>query len=214
MVAVLKEEEFEIAHVVRLSDEQLALSAQADDDLSLEVLLERYKRLVRRKACNYFLTGADREDLIQEGMVGLFKAARDYRSDAGASFHSFAELCITRQIITAIKQGTRHKQSPLNSYISICEDEGSDERMSLGDSLASGTPDPADVVVLREKLSCLAVGLAHTLSSFERVVFSEHVVGKSYLEIAQHLHREAKAIDNALQRARKKLEDYMVEKYN
>lgn len=213
-MAVLKEDEFELAHVVRLSDEQLARRAQDNDDLGLDVLLERYKRLVRRKACKYFLAGADRDDLVQEGMVGLFKAARDYRGDAGASFHSFAELCITRQIITAIKQGTRHKQSPLNGYISICEDEDSDERMSLGDSLASDSLDPADMIVLKERLSCLADGLTHTLSSFERVVFSEHVVGKSYLEIAQHLHREAKAIDNALQRARKKLEDYMADKYN
>ena len=214
MVAVLRDDEFEITHVARLSDETLVKRARANDDIGLDVLVERYKRLVRRQAGKYFLLGADKEDLVQEGMVGLFKAARDYRSDAGASFRSFAELCITRQIITAIKQGTRHKQSPLNSYISICEDDNGEGRMSLGESLAGNSPDPADMAVLREKLSCLADGLSNTLSSFERLVFSEHAVGRSYLEIAQNVHREAKAIDNALQRARKKLEEYMAEKYH
>lgn len=213
-MAVLRDDEFEISHIVRLSDETLVKRAQANDDVGLDVLVERYKRLVRRQAGKYFLLGADKEDLVQEGMVGLFKAARDYRDDAGASFHSFAELCITRQIITAIKQGARRKQSPLNGYVSIYEDEDREGRMSLNESLAGSSPDPADMVVLREKLSCLADGLTNTLSSFERLVFSEHVVGRSYLEIARDVHREAKSIDNALQRARKKLEEYMAERYN
>ena len=192
----------------KLSDEALVDKAHKGDKLADEVLYDRYKNLVRMKAHPYFLVGADREDLIQEGMIGFYKATRDYDASHGASFHSFAELCITRQIITAIKSATRKKHMPLNTYVSIYKkiDEHEDERSIFEKMPQMQTESPEDEFISKESLSTLWERLNDELSPLERTVLNLFLEGKSYTEIAGVLSRTPKSIDNALQRIKKKVE--------
>lgn len=194
-----------------LSDENIALLAQQNDGLALEFLLNKYKNFVRSKARSYFLIGADHEDIVQEGMIGLYKAIRDFRPDKLSSFRAFAELCITRQIITAIKSATRQKHIPLNSYISLNRpiyDEESD-RTLLDVITEARMTNPEELLISQEDFSFIEGKIGEMLSELEWEVLSSYLQGKSYQEIAVDLGRHVKSIDNALQRVKKKLEKYL-----
>ncbi len=193
-----------------LSDEQIVLSAQAGDHDALVHILEQYKGLVRIKARSYFLVGADHEDIVQEGMIGLYKAIRDFRPDRLASFRAFADLCIKRQIITAIKTATRQKHIPLNSYVSLNKPIYEDEsERTLLDVIEGQVTDPEELFINQEEMNALQSMMNQVLSPLERQVLSAFLDGKSYQEIAQHLGRHVKAVDNALQRIKKKLLRYL-----
>lgn len=194
-----------------LTDEDIVMEAKNGDEIALEFLINKYKNFVKAKARSYFLIGADREDIIQEGMIGLFKAIRDYRDDKLASFRAFAELCITRQIITAIKTATRQKHIPLNSYISLNKpiyDEDSDRTLL---DILSGTKitDPEELMINREEYHDIEYKMGEILSELEWKVLNLYLEGKSYQEIAIDLERHVKSIDNALQRVKRKLERYL-----
>jgi RNA polymerase sporulation-specific sigma factor len=194
------------------TDEQLVAAVRAGDDTALTTLLTKYRAFARVKARSYFLVGADREDIVQEGMIGLYKAIRDFNADMESSFRGFAELCVTRQIITAIKTATRQKHGPLNNYVSFSrpvsvDDDG--ERV-LGDVLpATAICDPADLVISAERIRALQAHFDEVLSDLETEVLRLYVEGKSYQEIAERLQRHVKSIDNALQRIKRKLEDHL-----
>ena len=194
-------------------DEDVILEAKVGNEKALEYLINKYKSFVRAKARTYFLIGADREDIIQEGMIGLFKAIRDYKGDKLSSFRAFAELCITRQIITAIKTATRQKHIPLNSYVSLNKpifDEESDR--TLMDILSEESiSDPEELVINREEFLGIESKMSEILSSLEWKVLTLYLEGKSYQEIAEELDRHVKSIDNALQRVKRKLEIYLEE---
>jgi RNA polymerase sporulation-specific sigma factor len=192
-------------------DESIVEAAREGDDLAQEYLINKYKNFVRAKARSYFLIGADREDIIQEGMIGLYKAIRDFRNDKLASFRAFAELCITRQIITAIKTATRQKHIPLNSYVSLNKpiyDEESDRTLL---DVLSGTKvtDPEELVISREEFVDIEHKMGEFLSDLEWKVLMSYLDGRSYQEIAKDLRRHVKSIDNALQRVKRKLERYL-----
>jgi RNA polymerase sporulation-specific sigma factor len=194
-------------------DEEVILEARAGSSKALEYLINKYKSFVRAKARTYFLIGADREDIIQEGMIGLFKAIRDFKGDKLSSFRAFAELCITRQIITAIKTATRQKHIPLNSYVSLNKpifDEESDR--TLMDILSEESiSDPEELIINREEFRGIESKMGEILSSLEWEVLTSYLNGKSYQEIAEDLDRHVKSIDNALQRVKRKLEKYLEE---
>ncbi|AGK99925.1 RNA polymerase sigma-H factor [Desulfoscipio gibsoniae DSM 7213] len=192
-------------------DEDVVEFAREGDDAALEYLINKYKNFVRAKARSYFLIGADREDIIQEGMIGLYKAIRDFRMDKLSSFRAFAELCITRQIITAIKTATRQKHIPLNSYVSLNKpiyDEDSD-RTLLDVISGSKISDPEELIISREEFDDIEEKMGEILSSLEWKVLMSYLEGKSYQEIAEDLQRHVKSIDNALQRVKRKLERYL-----
>ncbi|WP_073237277.1 RNA polymerase sporulation sigma factor SigH [Desulforamulus putei] len=192
-------------------DEDVVEFAREGDDAALEYLINKYKNFVRAKARSYFLIGADREDIIQEGMIGLYKAIRDFRMDKLSSFRAFAELCITRQIITAIKTATRQKHIPLNSYVSLNKpiyDEDSD-RTLLDVISGSKITDPEELIISREEFDDIEEKMGEILSSLEWKVLMSYLEGKSYQEIAEDLNRHVKSIDNALQRVKRKLERYL-----
>lgn len=191
-----------------LTDEAVAELARGYDGDALEFLLNKYKNFVRAKARSYFLIGADREDIVQEGMIGLYKAVRDFRSSKLTSFRAFAELCITRQIITAIKTATRQKHRPLNSYISLNKpayDEDSD-RMLIDVISSAKVSNPEDIIIGREDYSTIESKMGKLLSPLELQVLRKYLEGKSYLEVASELNRSVKSVDNALQRVKNKLE--------
>jgi len=194
-------------------DEDVILEAKLGIEAALEYLINKYKSFVRAKARTYFLIGADREDIIQEGMIGLFKAIRDYKGDKLSSFRAFAELCITRQIITAIKTATRQKHIPLNSYVSLNKpifDEESDR--TLMDIISEESiSDPEELMINREEFLGIENKMGEILSSLEWEVLTSYLEGKSYQEIAEELDRHVKSIDNALQRVKRKLEKYLEE---
>jgi len=194
-------------------DEELIREAKEGNDAALELLINKYKKFVRAKARTYFLIGADREDIIQEGMIGLYKAIRDFRGDKLSSFRAFAELCITRQIITAIKTATRQKHIPLNSYISLNKpifDEESDR--TLMDIInEENVSDPEEMMINREEFAGIELKMNEILSNLEWEVLSRYLQGRSYQEIAQELNRHVKSIDNALQRVKRKLEKHLAE---
>ena len=196
-----------------MTDEEIALLAQQGDADASEYLLNKYKNFVRSKARSYFLVGADHEDIVQEGMIGLFKAFRDFRPDKLASFHAFAEICVTRQIITAIKTATRQKHVPLNSYVSLNKpiyDEESDR--TLMDVIVEGrAQNPEDLIIGQEDLVSIRDRVDQVLSSLEQDVLNAYLDGKSYQEIADKLGRHVKSIDNALQRVKRKLEKFLAE---
>ncbi|ACB59566.1 MULTISPECIES: RNA polymerase sporulation sigma factor SigH [Exiguobacterium] len=195
-----------------MTDEALVEQAKVfDNSDALEFLIERYRNFVRAKARSYFLIGADREDIIQEGMIGLYKAVRDYRTDKLASFKGFAELCITRQMITAIKTATRQKHIPLNSYISLDKPIYDDEsERTLLDIITSTAPsDPQVLIVNREEYADIESKMDEILSDLERKVLALYLDGRTYQEISDDLDRHVKSIDNALQRVKKKLERYL-----
>nr|WP_283248193.1 RNA polymerase sporulation sigma factor SigH [Bacillus sp. FJAT-50079] len=194
-----------------LEDEELIDLVHEGESDALDYLIKKYRNFVRAKARSYFLIGADREDIVQEGMIGLYKAIRDYRGDKLASFKAFAELCITRQIITAIKTATRQKHIPLNSYVSLDKpiyDEESDRTLM---DVISGAKilDPEELLINREKFSSMEGKMVELLSDLEREVLSLYLDGRSYQEISEILNRHVKSIDNALQRVKRKLERYM-----
>ncbi|MDW7739576.1 MAG: RNA polymerase sporulation sigma factor SigH [Bacillota bacterium] len=193
------------------SDEDIVMEAKNGDIIALEFLINKYKNFVKAKARSYFLIGADREDIIQEGMIGLYKAIRDFRGDKLSSFRAFAELCITRQIITAIKTATRQKHIPLNSYVSLNKpiyDEDSDRTLL---DILSGTKitDPEELMINREEYNDIEFKMGEILSELEWKVLTLYLEGKSYQEIAIDLNRHVKSIDNALQRVKRKLERYL-----
>ena len=193
------------------SDEDIVEAVREGDSEALEYLINKYRSFVRAKARSYFLIGADREDIIQEGMIGLYKSIRDFRGDKLASFKAFAELCITRQIITAIKTATRQKHIPLNSYVSLDKpiyDEESD-RTLLDVICGSQVSDPEELIINQEEFTGLEDKMSEILSDLERKVLMLYLDGRSYQEIAVDLNRHVKSIDNALQRVKSKLERYL-----
>ncbi len=194
-----------------LSDELVLEMARNGDLEALEILMNRYKNFVKAKARSYFLIGADREDIVQEGMIGLFKAVRDYCNEKPSSFKVFAELCITRQMITAIKTATRQKHIPLNSYISlnkpVCENESDRTLMEMvsGQKITN----PEELMISREELCSIEDIIGEVLSDLEMKVLMLYINGRSYQEIAKDIGRSEKSIDNALQRVKRKLESYL-----
>jgi len=200
---------------VEFSDDDLVVLFHQGHLEALELLFERYRRFTRAKARAYFLVGADRDDIEQEGLIGLFKAVRDYRPDRESTFRAFAELCVTRQIMTAIKSATRRKHQPLNQYVSLSgtrSTEGNDER-TVDDLLDDRqVPDPADVVVSSERLKEMRTCMAELLSRLEVDVLNLYLQGRSYQEIGDVLGRHSKSIDNALQRIKRKLEGHLRER--
>lgn len=195
-------------------DEEIVEDAKKGNAEALEYLIYKYKNFVKAKARSYFLIGADREDIVQEGMIGLYKAIRDYRQDKLSSFRAFAELCVTRQIITAIKTATRQKHIPLNSYISLNKpiyDEESDR--TLMDVISGAkVSDPEELIISREEFMNIENKINELLSDLEQEVLISYLQGKSYQEIAIDLDRHVKSIDNALQRVKRKLERYLEER--
>lgn len=195
----------------QMEEEEVVFRAQRGEEGALEYLIERYKSFVKSKARAYFLVGADKEDIIQEGMIGLYKAIRDYKSDKLTSFKAFAELCVTRQIITAIKTATRQKHIPLNSYVSLNKpifDEESDR--TLMDVVSTQCiSDPEELIISKEEYVNIESKMEELLSGLEWEVLVSYLDGKSYQEIAEELNRHVKSIDNALQRVKRKLERYL-----
>ena len=203
------------ARYQQMNDEQVVEMCHQGDSEAEEYLLNKYKNFVRAKARSYFLIGADHEDIVQEGMIGLYKAIRDFKPEKLSSFRAFAELCITRQIITAIKTATRQKHIPLNSYVSLNKplyDEESDR--TLLDVIMEGRiSDPEELIINRENLGNIHNKISEVLSGLEQEVLQAYLDGKSYQEIADALGRHVKSIDNALQRVKRKLEKYLEEKW-
>jgi len=197
-----------------MPEEDIVESAKQGSTYALEYLMNKYRSFVRAKAKSYFLVGADRDDITQEGMIGLYKAIRDFRSDKLSSFRAFAELCITRQIITAIKTATRQKHIPLNSYVSLNKpiyDEESD-RTLLDVLSGSKITDPEELMIHQEEFRDIESRMGELLSGLECQVLRYYLDGKSYQEIAEDLDRHVKSIDNALQRVKRKVERYLVER--
>jgi RNA polymerase sporulation-specific sigma factor len=195
-----------------LDDEALVERVREGDELALDLLLTRYRHYARAKARSYFLAGADKEDIVQEGMIGLFKAIRDFQGEKNTAFRAFAELCITRQIITAIKTATRQKHMPLNSYVSLNKpsSQDDDDQRSLADTLVAPTfSDPIDLVISAEEVADIRSSMGRVLSSLETEVLRLYMDGKSYQQIADSLGRHVKSIDNALQRIKRKLEQHL-----
>jgi len=193
------------------ADEDIVDAVREGDSDALEYLINKYRNFVRAKARSYFLIGADREDIIQEGMIGLYKSIRDFKGDKFSSFKAFAELCITRQIITAIKTATRQKHIPLNSYVSLDKpiyDEDSD-RTLMDVICGSRVSDPEELIINQEEFVGLEDKMSEILSDLERKVLMLYLDGRSYQEIAVDLKRHVKSIDNALQRVKRKLERYL-----
>ena len=189
------------------SDSDLVVAAHAGDQLAAEQLMSRYRGAVRARATNYFLAGADRDDLCQEGMIGLYKAIRDFDPDHGASFAAFADLCITRQMLTAIKMATRLKHAPLNSYLSIDQPREDEHGRSFTEvAMVEEDADPLESLVADDAIRTLMGVVDEVLSSLEAHVLRLYVDGRSYQEIADLLGRGTKSIDNALQRIKRKLE--------
>jgi RNA polymerase sporulation-specific sigma factor len=192
-----------------LEDLQFVMRARNGDEVALDQLIRRYTGFVRLKASSYFLAGGDGEDLVQEGLIGLYKAVRDFRPDKETSFRSFAELCVTRQIITAIKTATRYKHAPLNSYVSFSHTpagQDADSECTLGDALPGpGVDEPSVCVISTEELQSLVFCLGSGLSKLESDALRLYLEGSSYEEMAEELGCDTKTIDNALQRVKRKI---------
>lgn len=194
-----------------ITDEELVTLAQEGEEIAEEFLIRKYKDVVRSKAHLYFMVGADSEDIVQEGMIGIFKAIRSYNSTKQASFHTFAEICINRQIITAIKRATRLKHSPLNTSVSLNKPLSETEpNTTLEETLSSNSnTDPEALFLLKEDMGYIEGNGAEIFSDLELTVWNEYLKGKTYLEIAEITGKPAKAIDNAIQRTKRKLELYL-----
>ena len=192
-----------------LEDLQLVMRVHNGDERAREQLIQRYTGFVRMKASSYFIAGGEPEDLVQEGLIGLCKAMRDFRADKETSFRSFAELCVTRQIITAIKTATRFKHSPLNTYVSFSQTpagQDPDSDVTLGDALpGSHVNDPSVAVISTDELSSLVFCLGTGLSPLEADALRMYLEGSSYEDMAEVLECDTKAIDNALQRVKRKI---------
>jgi len=196
-------------------DDELVARYRAGDGAALDVLLQRYGRFARAKARGYFLAGADSDDIEQEGMIGLYKAVRDYRPEREAGFRGFAEMCVTRQVISAVKGANRRKHQPMHRYVSISGVYGgeSDHERGVEDLLDDHhVVDPADEVCQRERMDAMRSTMREVLSGLEVEVLSLYVQGRSYQEIGKSLGRHVKAIDNALQRIKKKVEHHVAER--
>jgi RNA polymerase sporulation-specific sigma factor len=208
---VLEQNGVSESNFLSLNDEQLSQHVKSGNDAALEHLINKYKNFVCSKAKTYFLVGADKEDIIQEGMIGLFKAIRDFKDDKLVSFKSFAEICVTRQIITAVKNATRQKHIPLNSYISlnkpIFEEEGERTLMETIDQ--EHISDPETLFIGKEEMIRIEGKINEVLSPFELEVLYSYLQGLSYQEIAKILDKDAKSVDNALQRIKKKVEKFL-----
>lgn len=206
---ILEEKDFE-----NKTEEEIVAEAKEGNSLAQEIIINRYEAFIRGKSRSYFLIGADKEDIYQEGMIGLYKAIRDFKNEKETSFKAFAELCITRQIITAIKTATRQKHIPLNTYVSlnkpIYEDES--ERTLLDVIVGLKITNPEEVVISKEEVANIELKMSKVLSGLELEVLNSYLDGKSYQEIAVDLDREAKSIDNALQRVKRKLEKFLSKK--
>ncbi|MBM3665375.1 MAG: RNA polymerase sporulation sigma factor SigH [Actinobacteria bacterium] len=196
---------------VDIVDEGLVRRARAGDQQAMDQIIARYRGFVRLKASAYFLAGGDSEDLIQEGLIGLFKAVRDYRPEREASFRSFAELCVTRQIITAIKTAARNKHAPLNTYVSFSNTRaGSEQETTLADVLPDDpVTDPINQAISTEEIQSLVECLGRVLSPLERQVLAMYLEGRSYEEVAEKLECNPKSVDNALQRVKRKVEVHL-----
>ncbi len=197
-----------------MSDEAIVCMAQNGDNKAIEYILEKYKGLVKSRARAYFLIGADSEDLIQEGMIGLYKAIRDFNCEKQVGFAAFADICTTRQIVTAVKTATRQKHTPLNNYISFNKKIAADDSEKtmldyLSETLIS---DPEQIVINQESFENVNRKISSILSDFEMRVLELYLSGRSYQEIADQLGKSAKSIDNALQRTKRKIEDGLAQK--
>ena len=201
----------EINRLHILTDEQLVRMAQEGSETAEEILIEKYKGLVKNKAKTYYITGADSEDVVQEGMIGLFKAIRSFDVSKQAAFKTFADTCVNSQIISAIKKANRKRHKPLNESVSLNKevDEGTQD-ISVGDILqASMDNDPEALLLLQEVVDYLKTYDSGLFCKFEREVWIEKLKGKNYMEIAEHLGRSPKSVDNALQRIKKKIVAYL-----
>ena len=196
------------------TDEIIAVEAKEGNKRAQEYLIAKYENFVKAKAKSYFLIGADKEDIYQEGMIGLYKAIRDFKVDRLTSFRAFAEICVTRQIITAIKTATRQKHIPLNTYISLNKPiyEEESDRTLLDVMAGIKITDPEELVIGQEQMEIIQGEMEKVLSELELEVLHSYLDGKSYQEIACDLDRHAKSIDNALQRVKRKLEKYLSDK--
>lgn len=201
----------EINRLHILTDEQLVRMAQEGSETAEEILIEKYKGLVKNKAKTYYITGADSEDVVQEGMIGLFKAIRSFDVSKQTAFKTFADTCVNSQIISAIKKANRKRHKPLNESVSLNKevDDGTQD-ISVGDILqASMDNDPEALLLLQEVVDYLKTYDSGLFSKFEREVWIEKLKGKNYMEIAEHLGRSPKSVDNALQRIKKKIVAYL-----
>lgn len=189
-------------------DEEIVMEAKAENNRAQEYLISKYENFVKAKAKSYFLIGADKEDIYQEGMIGLYKAIRDYKPERSTSFKAFAEICITRQIITAIKTATRQKHIPLNTYVSLNKPiyEEESEKTLLDVLTELKVSDPEELIISKEQMQYIEEKISKVLSGLELEVLNSYLDGKSYQEIACDLERHSKSIDNALQRVKRKLE--------
>jgi len=196
---------------IEFSDEQLVRLAQEGDGEAEEFLIGKYKDVVKGKAHLYFIVGADSEDVVQEGMIGIFKAIKGYDISKQATFRTFAELCINRQIITAIKRANRLKHSPLNTSVSLNKPMADGERAStLAETLSCGSDtDPEELLLLKEIVGVVVSNGGKIFSGFEMSVLNEYLQGKSYTKIAADMHKDPKTIDNAIQRTKKKIATYL-----
>jgi len=195
----------------KLEDEEIVLLGRRGDKNATEFLINKYKSLVKAKAKTYFLIGADREDVVQEGMIGLYKATRDYQRDKSMAFKTFAELCITRQMITAVKNATRQKHIPLNTYVSLNRRVYDDDSEKTYYDMISDKIilDPEQLLITKEEVSGIENKMGEILSPFEWEVLSLYLNDKSYTEIANQLNKPVKSVDNALQRVKKKVEKHV-----
>lgn len=189
-------------------DEEIVMEAKTENNRAQEYLISKYENFVKAKAKSYFLIGADKEDIYQEGMIGLYKAIRDYKPERSTSFKAFAEICITRQIITAIKTATRQKHIPLNTYVSLNKPiyEEESEKTLLDVLTGLKVSDPEELIISKEQMKYIEDKITKVLSGLELEVLNSYLDGKSYQEIACDLERHSKSIDNALQRVKRKLE--------
>jgi RNA polymerase sporulation-specific sigma factor len=204
----------DLIELEELEDQELVTRVRDGEERCLETLLARYRNFARAKARSYFLSGSDKEDVVQEGMIGLFKAIRDFDLDQDTPFRAFAELCISRQILTAIKTANRHKHQPLNTSVSFdAPAYGDDSDRTVGDNIvAPSFVDPAEVVISAEEIAALGTSMKETLTELEGDVLRLYMDGKSYEEIAGALGNHVKSIDNALQRIKRKLQRHLEER--
>ena len=215
-MAIAKEKGIEFVSVAQQDEYEMVLKASNGDIIALEHIINKYKNFVKAKAKSYFLVGADKEDIIQEGMIGLYKAIRDFDGSKTNSFKCFAEICITRQIITAIKTATRQKHIPLNSYVSLNKpiyDEESD-RTLMDIIAASIITDPEELIISKEELKNIESKMNEILSKLELQALELYLNGKSYQYIADIIGRDVKSIDNVLQRVKRKMEKYLENRNN
>lgn len=191
-----------------MEDARIVALAQSGDADASEYILNKYKNLVRSKAHAYFIMGAEAEDLLQEGMIGLFKAIRDYNCEKNDSFYAFAAMCVRRQLISALKRATRQKHIPLNSYVSLNKSiyDEENERTLMDVLSARGVSNPEQLMIAQQEFEFINAKIENSLSDFERAVLKEYLTGKSYSEIASGMDTQPKSVDNALQRVKTKLE--------